>query len=61
MKFKLIGILSIMISITIILCIMFIPLEKTPDGFQDIANWQTYDYSEQTLGHYLEGYTGTIV
>jgi hypothetical protein len=61
MKFKLIGILAIMILLAIILGIMFIPTAKTSDGFQDIQNWETYDYSKQSLGNYLEGYTGTIV
>ena len=61
MKFKLIGILAIMILLVIILGIMFIPTAKTSDGFQDIQNWEIYDYSKQSLGNYLEGYTGTIV
>jgi len=61
MKSKLIGILAIMILLAIILGIMFIPTEKTSDGFQDIQNWETYDHSKNSIGFYLEGYTGTIV
>jgi len=55
------GVLVIIILLPIILGIMFIPTEKIPDGFEDIQNWQTYDYSKQSIGNYLEGYTGTIV
>jgi len=37
-----------------------ITIEKTPNDFYDIQNWQIYDHSRQTLGKYLEGYVGTI-
>ena len=37
-----------------------ITIEKTPNDFYDIQNWQIYDHSRQSLGIYLEGYVGTI-
>ena len=37
-----------------------ITIEKTPNDFYDIQNWQIYDHSRQSLGVYLEGYVGTI-
>ena len=37
-----------------------ITIEKTPNDFYDIQNWQIYDHSKQSIGNYLEGYVGTI-
>jgi hypothetical protein len=38
-----------------------ITIERTPNDFYDIQNWQMYDHSKHSLGNYLEGYVGTIV
>ena len=61
MKPVIIIAIAVVFGMGIILGIMFISMEKTLDGFEDIQNWQTFDYSKYSIGHYLEGYTGTIV